>query len=119
MQQQEIREEIRIALWRMLDEVDGYEALAAAIAEAKGWESSPRTWLSVLSRWTSAEDPRDVPGWALAVAQRTLVPMGARDRIALIQARVAYEVQQAAEDSPRRAPMARVRRDASSARRPA
>jgi hypothetical protein len=117
--QQEIREEIRIALWRMLDEVDGYEAFASAIAAVKAWDSSPRTWLSIVSRWTSSSDPRDVPGWALAVAQRTLVPMGARDRIAPIQARVAYEVQQAAEDSPRRAPMARVRRGASSARRPA
>lgn len=109
MQQQDDREALRLALWQMLDEADGHEALAAAIAEAKGWESRPRTWLSVLSHWTSADDPRDVPGWALAVAQRTLVPMGARDRIAPIQARAAYEAQEAAEAVPERPVLARVR----------
>lgn len=116
MQQQDDREALRLALWQMLDEVDGHEALAAAIAEAKGWESSPRTWLSVLSHWTSAEDARDVPGWALAVAQRTLVPMGARDRIAPIQARAAYEAQQEAEEIRPRRTMAKVRPGAAKGR---
>ena len=103
------REMLRRALWQMLDETDGHEAFAAAIAEAKGWESTPGTWLSVVSKWTAAEGGRDVPGWALAVAQRTLVPLGATDRIAPIQARAAYEAQQEAEELRERAPMARVR----------
>lgn len=95
---QDERETLRIALWGMLDEVDGgREALAAEVARIRGWESSAETWLSVLSRWTSASDGRDAPGWVLSVAQRVLVPMGARDRIAPIQARSAFEAQQEAE----------------------
>lgn len=102
-------EEIRHAAWLMVCETDAHEEVSRACARAAGWESSPRTWASIVSQWLSPDLRRPLPAWAAALVVRVTVPLGARDRISPLFAREGFDAAAAAH-RPQRPPLAKVRR---------